>query len=271
MGAPRAVYTHGHHESVLRSHRWRTAANSAGYLLPHLHPGMSLLDVGCGPGTITADLAELVAPGPVTAVEASPGVLTAARAQTDVVAAGREQVRFVASDVHALGLADGAFDVVHAHQVLQHVSDPVLALREMRRVCVPGGVVAVRDSDYAAFTWWPAVPELDEWLRLYRSLARANHGEPDAGRRLLSWARAAGFGDVTATSSTWCFATTRDRRWWGETWAERLVDSALAEQAVSCGAASRSDLERIAEGWRTWAAAEDGWMSLLHGEVLAHA
>jgi cyclopropane fatty-acyl-phospholipid synthase-like methyltransferase len=49
------TYTHGHHESVLRSHRWRTAENSAGYLLPHLAPGMNLLDVGCGPGTITAD------------------------------------------------------------------------------------------------------------------------------------------------------------------------------------------------------------------------
>ncbi|HEY4795517.1 MAG TPA: SAM-dependent methyltransferase, partial [Mycobacterium sp.] len=45
-----AVYTHGHHESVLRGHRVRTAENSAGYLLPHLRPGLSVLDVGCGPG-----------------------------------------------------------------------------------------------------------------------------------------------------------------------------------------------------------------------------
>ena len=58
-------YSHGHHESVLRSHRWRTAENSAGYLLPHLAPGQRLLDVGCGPGTITLDLAPLVAPGEV--------------------------------------------------------------------------------------------------------------------------------------------------------------------------------------------------------------
>ena len=57
------AYTHGHAESVLRSHRTRTAANSAAYLLPHLAPGQRLLDVGSGPGTITADLATLVAPG----------------------------------------------------------------------------------------------------------------------------------------------------------------------------------------------------------------
>src|SRR3990170_3906725 len=73
------VYTHGHHESVLRSHSWRTAENSAGYLLPHLRPGMSLLDVGAGPGTITADLARLVDPGKVTALEATEAALDITR------------------------------------------------------------------------------------------------------------------------------------------------------------------------------------------------
>jgi SAM-dependent methyltransferase len=229
---------------------------------------MSLLDVGCGPGTITADLAERLAPGTVTAVENAADVLGAARA----AAGGRPgTVGFVASDVHALGFADDTFDVVHAHQVLQHVADPVQALREMRRVCARGGIVAVRDSDYGAFTWYPAVPELDEWLRLYRRLARQNHGEPDAGRRLLAWTRRAGLTDVTAGSSTWCFATPEDRAWWAGTWADRVVGSRFAEQAVASGAADRADLERIAAGWRTWAAAPDGWMSLLHGEVLARA
>ena len=64
-----SVYTHGHSESVLRSHRTRTAASSAAYLLPHLAHGQRLLDVGSGPGSITADLAVLVAPGEVVALE----------------------------------------------------------------------------------------------------------------------------------------------------------------------------------------------------------
>ena len=202
-------YLHGHHESVLRSHRWRTAENSAGYLLPRLRSGMTLLDVGCGPGTITAELAEIVSPGIVTALETGPGPLALTRAEIE--RRGLTTVDFAVGDVHALDLPDASFDVVHAHQVLQHVADPVGALREMRRVCRPDGYVAVRDSDYAAFTWYPEIPELTDWLGLYQRLARANGGEPDAGRRLLSWARAAGYRDVTATSSTWCFANEADR------------------------------------------------------------
>src|SRR6266702_3009156 len=73
--AKAATYTHGHHESVLRSHTWRTAQNSAAYLLPQLRPGMSVLDVGCGPGTITADLAALVAPGRVVALDSAQPIL----------------------------------------------------------------------------------------------------------------------------------------------------------------------------------------------------
>ncbi|MFJ1827210.1 class I SAM-dependent methyltransferase, partial [Streptomyces sp. NPDC088178] len=122
-----AVYTHGHHESVLRSHRWRTAANSAAYLIDELRPGMTVLDVGCGPGTITADLAALVAPGRVTGVDSAQEVL--ARAAEEAAERGLDNVEFATADVHALDFPDDSFDVVHAHQVLQHVGDPVRALR----------------------------------------------------------------------------------------------------------------------------------------------
>jgi ubiquinone/menaquinone biosynthesis C-methylase UbiE len=269
MAGPRAIYTHGTHESVMRSHRQRTAANSAAYLLGHLAPGMSLLDVGCGPGTITADLAERVAPGPVTAVDAAAGSLAEAR-QT-AADRGLGNLTFAVADVHALSYPDASFDVVHAHQVLQHVTDPVLALREMRRVCAPGGLVAARDADYEAMTWYPAVPALDEWLTLYRRVARANGGEPDAGRRLHAWAREAGFTDVTCSASAWSYATPAERAYWSGTWAERVVQSALAEQAIARGLATQADLERMADGWREWGAAEDGWFGVLHAEILGRA
>ncbi|HET9877420.1 MAG TPA: methyltransferase domain-containing protein [Mycobacterium sp.] len=259
-------YTHGHHESVLRAHRWRTADNSAGYLLSSLRPGLQLLDVGCGPGTITVDLAKIVAPGRVTAIEPLPDALDLAR--DCARKRGQGNIDFVVADVHALRFPDNSFDVVHAHQVLQHLADPVTALAEMRRVCKPGGVVAVRDSDYAAFIWYPASAELDDWLRLYRDAARANGGEPDAARHLLAWAHAAGFTDVTATTSTWCFATPADRAYWGGMWADRILHSDLARQLVQSGVADQVKLQVISQAWQDWTEHPDGWMALLHGEIL---
>jgi len=259
------TYTHGHADPVLQSHRWRTVENSAAYLIPALRPGLDLLDVGCGPGTITVDLAARVAPGRVLGIDVSADPLAEARA-----AAGRAgvPVTFEVGDVYALAAADDSFDVVHAHQVLQHLTDPVAALREMARVCRPGGVIAVRDVDYAATTWFPSDPGLDAWLALYQRVARANDAEPDAGRRLLSWAHAAGLRDVTATASTYCYASPEERRWLGRTWAGRATSSAFAEQAVRYGLATTAQLDEIAAAWLRWADADDGWVGMLHGELL---
>ncbi|MFI5820684.1 class I SAM-dependent methyltransferase [Streptomyces rishiriensis] len=261
-----AVYTHGHHESVLRSHTWRTAANSAAYLLGSLKPHMKILDIGCGPGTITADLAALVPDGHVTGVDHAPGILEQARATADE--RGLTNVDFAVADVHALDHPDDTFCVVHAHQVLQHVGDPVQALREMLRVTRPGGYVAVRDSDYAAMTWHPAAAGMDDWLDLYRRVARANGGEPDAGRRLKSWALAAGFTDVTASSSTWTFSTPEERGWWSGLWADRTLASAYAELATRGGHATTEQLRAVSAAWREWGRREDGWFAVLHGEIL---
>ena len=261
-------YTHGHAESVLRSHRWRTATNSCGYLLPRLSAGMTVLDVGAGPGTITADLAELVAPGRVTALESTEEALALSRAELERRGIAAE---FVLGDVHALDLPDDSFDVVHAHQVLQHVADPVQALREMRRVCRPGGIVAARDSDYHGFVWYPVLPELDQWMDLYQRAARANGGEPDAGRSLFAWAHAAGFSEVHPSSSVWCFAEPEDRQYWGGMWADRILTSALSRQLLDQDLAEQSDLEQISSAWQRWTDDPDGWISLLHAEILAIA
>jgi SAM-dependent methyltransferase len=263
---PEPRYTHGHAEPVLRSHRWRTAQNSAAYLLPFLKPGQSLLDVGSGPGTITADLAELLVPGRVTALETTADALALTR--QGVADRWVPNVDFVVGDVHALDFADDTFDVVHAHQVLQHVADPVIALREMRRVCRTGGIVAARDSDYAAFTWYPEVPELDEWMVLYQRVARSNGGEPNAGRHLVAWAHAAGFTDVTASANAWCFAGPGRARFWGDMWAERILHSGIATQVVEDGFGTTDDLERISAGWSRWAAHPDAFFATTLGEII---
>jgi 2-polyprenyl-3-methyl-5-hydroxy-6-metoxy-1,4-benzoquinol methylase len=259
------TYTHGHSDPVLQSHRWRTVENSAGYLAPHLRPGLDLLDVGCGPGTLTVDLARRVAPGRTLAIDVVAAPLAEAR---EHARAEHVEVTFEVGDGYALAADDGSFDVVHAHQVLQHLTDPVAALREMARVTRPGGLVAVRDVDYAATTWFPVNPGLEKWLDLYERVARRNDAEPDAGRRLLSWAHAAGLRNVETTTSAWCFATPAEREWWGTSWAGRATTSAFAEQAVAYGLATDGDLRAIADAWLAWAAADDGWLGMLHGELL---
>ena len=263
------VYTHGHHESVVRAHASRTAENSAAFVIPHLTPGTSVLDVGCGPGSITCDFAGLVAPGKVTGLDRSPDII----AQATALAAERgvANAEFVAGNIYDLDFEDETFDVVHAHQVLQHLTDPVEALREMRRVAKPGGIVAVRDADFHGMSWYPSFPELDEWMDLYQRIARRNGAEPDAGRRLVSWAQSAGFTDVAPTSSNWLYATGQQRRWQARVWGERVLHSAFADQALEYGFANAADLARISAGWHRWGSTDDGWFLIPNGEVIARA
>ncbi|MCK5890342.1 methyltransferase domain-containing protein [Aeromicrobium sp.] len=263
----RPRYTHGHERAALASHGARTAASSAAYLLPELRRGMDVLDLGCGPGTITLDLAEIVAPGVAVGVENVEAPLVAAREE----AARRDdtRTRFEIGDATALPFDDDTFDVVHAHQVLQHLVDPVAALREMIRVCRPGEWVAARDADYAAMTWYPELPGLDEWRRVYRAAARANGAEPDAARRLRSWAQAAGLQGVRYTASVWNYADEETCRWWGDGQADRCLGASFTNQAAALGAGSDA-VATIADAWRAWGAASDAWFAILHGEILAH-
>jgi SAM-dependent methyltransferase len=263
------VYTHGHQDAVLRSHRWRTAENSAAYLLPHLAPGMTVLDVGCGPGTLTSDLAVRVAPGHVLAVDASADVVEQARAHADE--RGVDNVDVVAGDFRDLDVRHGGFEVVHAHQVLQHLREPVGALRDMARLARPGGLVAVRDADYGAMVWAPASDGLERWREVYLAVTERNGADAKAGRHLLGWAHAAGLRDITYTTSTWTFTTPDERTWWADLWAERVVGSSLATQAVDYGVAGADELADIAAAWRAWAAQPDGMFVVLHGEIIGHS
>jgi len=264
------TYIHGHSDAVLRSHRWRTAENSAAYLLAHLQDGQRLLDVGCGPGTLTVDLARRVGPtGSAVGIDLAPAVVQEAAAHA--TEQGAANVSFRTGDFRAGDLPDGSFDVVHAHQVLQHLRDPVGALAAMGRLARPGGLVAARDSDYLSFLWTPADPRLDLWREIYMAVSDRNGARGDAGRWLLRWALDAGLTDVSYTTSTWTFATPTDRAWWGDLWAERTVASSLADQAVEYGVATRAELEEVARGFRDWAERADGTFVLLHGEIVAHS
>ncbi|KAI0084219.1 UbiE family methyltransferase [Irpex rosettiformis] len=272
MATEQAVYTHGHTAAVLRSHTWRTAQNSAAYLLPYLtaKPTATVLDIGCGPGTITADFASLIPQGHITALDFSEDVIQKAQMyakEKGVVA----NMSFERGDAHALPFPDDTFDITHAHQVLQHVTNPVQVLREMRRVTKPGGIVATRETDFAGMIWYPESPGMTRWAETYARVARANGGEPNSGRRLLAWARQAGFdpAKVTCTSSCWCYATPEEREWWGGLWAERLLKSDFYPTAIKNGIATEEEIQGLSEAWVKWAESEDAWFSVPHGEIIA--
>jgi ubiquinone/menaquinone biosynthesis C-methylase UbiE len=267
MSSPADRYTHGHHESVLRSHTWRTAENSAKFLLPHLRSGDTLLDVGCGPGTISADLARVVSPDTVVGVDQSAEVIALARA--NIEGHDYSNLSFGVGDVYALEFADSSFNVAYAHQVLQHLSDPVRALKEVRRVLRAGGLLAVRDADYGAFAWAPGDQRLDRWLELYHEITRANDAEADAGRYLARWVADAGFTVWTESSSEWTFETNEERMWWGELWADRVLHSDFAHHGLEYGLTTPDELSDISDAFNEWSLNEDGTFVVAHNEVLA--
>lgn len=265
MSAPRERYTHGHHRSVVGNHSLRTAADSAAFLTGQLSTNMRLLDIGCGPGSITLDLAGLV--NDVVGIDAATEAIDHARAAQEL--RGVDNAVFVTGDVYELPFDDDVFDVVFAHQVLQHLAEPVRALREARRVVRPGGLVAARDADYGTMVHDPHEPRIDRWLDLYHRLARANGGEPDAGRMLARWFEAAGFVELNVTTSTWTYHQREAVLTWRDLWVSRLTVARFGELALETGLADQAALDEMAAGWEAWAASPTAFFAFLHGEVVA--
>lgn len=270
-----AKYIHGHHSSVLSSHKWRTANNSAGYLLRYIEPSSHILDIGCGPGTISTDFAVLTngPEGHVHAIDYNADIIIESQSLAIEKAIPRSKLSFGVGDIMDLNeISDSTYDISHAHQVLQHIQNPIKALSEMYRVTKPGGIIAVRECDYSGMIWYPDdIPGLTKWHELYLQVARRIGGEPNAGRRLLSWALSTKLvtaTSITNTATSWCYSTTEEREWWSTLWAERTLSSSFAKIAVDEGLATRQDLESIAQGWRQWGQMEDGWFSVVSGEMI---
>jgi ubiquinone/menaquinone biosynthesis C-methylase UbiE len=207
-----AEYAHGHHHTVLKSHLWRTVENSCAYLLPHIKPHMKILDVGCGPATLTCDFAKLVPQGSVIGLDQSKEVI--AKAEELANSKGLTNISFTDGNVFSMDYPDGEFDIVHAHQVLHHVGDSSGALREMRRVTKPGGIVAVRDM--TDFLHWPVVEELEQFARIFERITEGVGAVPRSGAKYRKFAREAGFSEdeVSIGAGTWCFATKDDLEFW---------------------------------------------------------
>ena len=217
--------------------------------------------------SVTADFAQLAPQGKVIGIDAEEDVLAKARQITSE--RGITNVEFTMGDIHALNYPDNTFDLVHVHQVLQHIKDPIKALQEMRRVTKPGGYVAAREGEVGTMTWYPDPDDtLVKYKAVYVGVSRSINAEPHAGRKLLSWAQKVGFAEIKPSSSTWCYSTPKERKWWSGIMEERVKKTSFRKNALGSGLATEAELDKYSEAWHTWGDQEDGWFSMIHGEII---
>lgn len=239
------IYGMKPHESVTRGHEMRTAQNSCQFMLPLLrekaekNPRLKLLDVGCGPGSITVSLAQLMPQGQVTALDLSEAVLEKAKGRAKQMNA--TNLDFVVGNVYELPFEDGTFDIVHIQQTICHTTEPVKAIRELVRVTKKGGAVCIRDSDLHTMTWWPASQGLTEWFDVLIKVCGVTGANAKSARQLKALTAQAGVPreNLICSVNGWCYSTPEERLGWGGSWSERCVEGSFAEKAVEMGFCSR--------------------------------
>jgi SAM-dependent methyltransferase len=242
------TYVHGHAPAVVRQHGLRTADEAGAFLLPELEPDMRLLDVGCGPGSITLGFAERLPQGEAVGVDLSAETL--AQAASDAEARGLKNLHYKVADVYDLPFDTGYFDVAYAHQVIQHLVNRPAALREMIRVVKPDGRLAVREVDWGTVGYWPLDPWLDRFIEVHQASWLRLGGQPRMGRELRALFNLTGLVDCHFTASVWCYSTLDECIAWGDAYAERLLTSSMGERPVEAGLATRADIEAMAEAFR---------------------
>ena len=239
---------------MARAQFLRTARHHAGYLLPYLRSGMDLLDVGCGPGSITTELARLVAPGTAIGVDLRAATLPSHAAREASAA------RFVIADVCRLPFADASFDAAHAHALFQHLADPLAALQELHRVLRPGGVIGLADWDRELVVLHPRAEPLERSFAYLAALRRNEGGDPQAGRRLAERLAQAGFERPAMQAIAEGLATRRSALETGETWAKAFEDAATRTRLLALGVATAEELDALPAAWREWAHAPGAFM-----------
>jgi SAM-dependent methyltransferase len=233
------------------AHARRTAERNAQFFLPHIRPGMRLLDAGCGAGSITVGLAAAAADGEAIGIDVSAEAIEAARETASSL--GRSNLRFEVADIDALPFEDSFFDSVFCNAVLQHLRRPLNALRELRRVMRPGAVIGVADADFDGSLMAPADPALDAAGRLLHELRqRTSGGDLYVGKRLRMLLQDAGFERVTASVRADCDGDAESVRRSGGFWSAYYRAPELREYAIELGLASEVELDTMGDAWLRW-------------------
>ncbi len=238
----------------------RRAREWVPFFLPHLRPGMRLLDCGCGVGSITLDLAEVVAPGDVVGIDLDGGQLEVAR--TAAARRGLTNVRFEAASIYDLPFPDGSFDAVLAHTLLVHLSEPLRAIRVLRRMLAPGGVACVSDDDWGTAVSSPAGGAWERVLSLLTRVMEHNGASPFYSRHLRGMFVEAGFAQVEGHAITADYHGTHAATSRTAALANLLLGSpAVSALVVDQGWLTAAELAQLREDVVAWGERRDAFAS----------
>lgn len=263
-----STYTQGHSASVIASHTSRTIYNSAAFLLPHIKPDFMIVDLGCGPGTITCGFSSLVPEGSVIGIDGSATVIEHAR--QGAVDLGLRNLEFLVADItRPLPFESDSIDVIYTHQTLCHIPSPVPVIQEAWRVLKPGGLMAMREYDH--MSWHPSLSGVETYTTLLNHSISANGAQgAGSGRMLHAWACQAGFSrdKMQVGAGTTCHVAA-EAKWWADVSIGRLDGEIGSSWLNSRLVGSLGQIEVIKQDLRLWAESEEAWYTALHGEVLA--
>ena len=254
-------YTLGYSDATVRSLQTRTLDVCASFFLPYLRPGMMVLDCGCGPGSLTIEIAELVAPGQVVGIDIEPG--QCARAQELAAARGIANVRFEPADVYALPYPDATFDAVFSHALVTHLADPMRAFAESRRVLKPTGVLAVSVNDYEAVAWSPAGSAAERLGELYPRVMAHNGGNRLRAGLLRGALLEAGFVRVEGYGGAQAVGTPEQVRRYAANWATVAQGAGLVEIVLSQGWADEAEMAALPDEILKWGERPDAFCAIL--------
>jgi ubiquinone/menaquinone biosynthesis C-methylase UbiE len=259
-------HAHGVTPGLSQDYVNRTAGQQAAFMLPYLRPGMDLLDVGCGPGTITLGLAQEVAPGQVTGLDHDADEIEAARALA--AERGIANVTFQTGNALSLPFEDGTFDAAYENNLFVHLSQKAVpAAREVYRVLKPGGLFGARDADAEAVVWGNPIEPLKQLDALFRRWHQSRGSDITLGKRLPAILREAGFADTIKSVSADTKGTPKGARAHAEI-TVFLLDGPFGRDIVEKGWADQAAVEHLKESVREWGEHPDAFFANVHVEVI---